>query len=181
MNSARKVVVGAHEPSGVAAAVDPRRSSPLASDLMTTNVATCGQWDTLERCAQLMWERACGCVVIIDDEQCPVAMITDRDVSMAAYTQGRRLSQIGVRTAMSGRIFTVDALAPLDAAERLMRLHGIRRLPVVGRDGELVGLLSIADIAAHATVGPTLGRDGLSLDVITATVAALHRSARPPA
>ena len=47
--------------------------------------------------------------------------------------------------------------------------------------GALIGLISIADIAANAPMGPTLGRDGLSADVITATVAALHHSVRPAA
>lgn len=164
--------------SAVEAAHHP---SPRVGDVMTRDVATCHAVDTLERAAQRMWDRACGSLPVVDDRRRPVAMITDRDVCMAAYTQGKSLAAMVVASAMSGRIFTVDEDAPLDVAQRLMRLHCIRRLPVVDRDGMLVGILSIADVAANARIGPTLGRDGLDLDVITATVAALHHSVRPHA
>lgn len=154
---------------------------PLARDLMTRDVATCHAGDTLEHCARLMWDRGCGCVVVVEDVHRPVAVITDRDVCMAAYTQGRPLAEMVVASAMSRRLFVVDERAPLEDAERLMRLHCIRRLPVIDRSGALLGLLSIADIATNAPTGPTLGRDGLDSKVITATVAALHHSVRPPA
>jgi len=149
-------------------------------DVMSSDVAACHAEDTLDRAAQLMWDRACGALPVIDHQRCPIAMITDRDVCMAAYTQGKNLRSMVVASAMSRKLLTVAEDATLDVAERLMRLHCIRRLPVVARDGTLAGVISIADIAANARIGPTLGRDGLSLDVITATVAALHHTVRPP-
>ncbi len=152
----------------------------LARDVMTTEVATCHAGDTLEHCARLMWDRGCGCVVVVEDVHRPVAVITDRDVCMAAYTQGRPLGEMVVGSAMSRRLFVVDEHATLDVPARLMRLHCIRRLPVVDRGGSLVGLLSIADIASSAPIGPTLGHDGRSSNVVAATVAALHHSVRPP-
>lgn len=164
------------EPDAAEAA---RRPLTRVRDVMTRDVATCRATDALERCAQLMWERACGCIPIVDVLGHPAAMITDRDICMAAYTQGKPLAAMVVSSAMSTRIFTVDQDATLESAERLMRLHCIRRLPVTDREGILVGLVSIADIAAHARLGPTLGRDGLSLNVITATVAALQHAVRP--
>ena len=43
-----------------------------------------------------MWERRCGSVPVVDEAGDVVGMVTDRDVSMAAYTQGRRLDDIAV-------------------------------------------------------------------------------------
>ena len=56
--------------------------------------------DSLNRAAQIMWERRCGCVPVIDAGRV-VGLLTDRDVCMAAYTQGRRIDDIAVTTAMS--------------------------------------------------------------------------------
>lgn len=156
------------------------RPGPLVREVMTRDVATCHAGDTLDHCARLMWDRGCGCVVVVEDVHRPVAVITDRDICMAAYTQGRPLGEMVVGSAMSRRLFVVDEQATLDVPARLMRLHCIRRLPVVDRGGSLVGLLSIADIASSAPIGPTLGHDGRSSNVVAATVAALHHSVRPP-
>ncbi|HVH45867.1 MAG TPA: CBS domain-containing protein [Labilithrix sp.] len=154
-----------------------QRPIPRVRDVMIKDVATCVATDLLERCAQLMWERACGSLPVIDDDGRPIAMITDRDVCMAAYTQGKPLSGMNVASAMSRRIFTARHDDDIAAAERIMRLHGLRRLPVVDAQGRLVGLISISDIAASGRLGSTLGRDGLSVQAIATTVAALGRVA----
>jgi CBS domain-containing protein len=78
-----------------------------------------------------------------------------------------------VASAMSRRIFTVGYDDSLAAAEGIMRRHSLRRLPVVDRQGRLVGVLSISDIAVNARLGLTLGHDGLSVQAVAATVAAL--------
>ena len=64
--------------------------------VMNRNVKTCRSSDSLDRAAQLMWENDCGCVPIVDDEGRGVGMVTDRDVCMAAYTQGGPLTHLRV-------------------------------------------------------------------------------------
>ncbi len=120
-------------------------------DLMATDLVTCAATDSLNRAAQLMWERRCGSIPVIDESGRPVGLVTDRDVSMAAYTQGRRLDDIEVATAMSRPVRTCPATATAEEAEGLMMAHGIRRLLVVDPEGILVGLVSIDDIARHAS------------------------------
>src|SRR5688500_11583477 len=53
-----------------------------AERLMTRNVRACSRAGTLEQPARIMRESDVGCVVVSDDEQRPVGMITDRDVAM---------------------------------------------------------------------------------------------------
>jgi len=62
-----------------------------ASDVMTKTVRSCSAGDSLQRAAQLMWEGDCGSVPVVDSDNRVVGILTDRDIAMAAYTQGRPL------------------------------------------------------------------------------------------
>jgi CBS domain-containing protein len=125
-----------------------------------------------------MWDERCGVVPVVDERDQPIAMITDRDVAMAAYIQGSALDAILVRSAMSKRIFTVHVTESIWSAEGIMRRHTVRRLPVVDDRKRLVGLVSIDDIARHVSQG-TSTSDALSPQAFAATVAALSHSQTP--
>jgi CBS domain-containing protein len=120
------------------------------SELMATDVATCLTTDSLNRAAQLMWERRCGSVPVVDESRRVVGIVTDRDVSMAAYTQGRRLDDIAVTLAMSHPVWTCPAAATAEEAESLMMAHGVQRLVVLDGAGRLAGVLSLDGIARQA-------------------------------
>jgi CBS domain-containing protein len=139
--------------------------------LMTRDPAMCGPHDTLHRAAELLWERDCGVVPVVDGERRPIAVITDRDICMAAYTQGRPLGSILVSSAASRSVVVVREGDPFDVAESLWQAHRIRRLPVVDADGRLVGILSLNDVARRASFGHRPG--GLNADRITRTLAAI--------
>jgi len=144
-------------------------------ELMTRDVATCRPGDALSHAAQLMWDRDCGCVPVVDDAGVPLAMITDRDVCMAALTQGRPLTQIPVSTAMSQRIVTCAPSDEVTTAESIMRSSQVRRLPVTDARGVLVGVLSLNDIATHGHLGRRLQskKDDLGADAIATTLSAI--------
>jgi len=119
-------------------------------DLMTADVGACRPFDTVDRSAKVMWERDCGAVPVVDQDGRAIAMLTDRDVCMAALTQGRALEEIHVSSAMSRRLWSCRPQDDLKEAEKLMRIHQVRRLPVVDVEGKLVGLISISDLARVA-------------------------------
>ena len=146
------------------------RDSTIA-ELMTRDVARCIVDDTLERAAQLMWERACGSVPVVDASNRPIAMLTDRDICMAAYTRGERLANMTVGSAMSSRLFVAAIGEPLADVERRMRCHAIHRLPVVNDNGVLAGILSIDDIAKAAKLDASPEPDPLSASALAHTVA----------
>ena len=123
-------------------------------ELMTPDVCCCHPGDTLERAAELMWQRDCGCVPVVDEGSHVVGMITDRDVCMAAYTRGVPLSQALVRDAMSREVYTCSGEQPVGVAEKLMQTRQVRRVMVTEPDGKLVGLLSMADIARETRITP---------------------------
>jgi len=68
-----------------------------------------------------------------------VAMITDRDVCMAAYTTGRPLTALHVYDAMSRELHTCEPGDSVADAEAIMRENQVRRLPVVDDAGNLAG------------------------------------------
>lgn len=121
------------------------------ADVMTKDVATCRSTDSLNRAAQLMWERRCGSVPVLDEADQLIGMVTDRDVCMAAYTQGRRIDDIPVTSAMSRPPRTCTPATSIEDAEAIMMGHGIRRLIVV-EDGRIRGIVSIDDLARAGTV-----------------------------
>jgi CBS domain-containing protein len=144
-----------------------------ASELMTRNVKSCRADDNLQRAAEIMWEVNCGAVPVVDPDRRVIGVITDRDVCMAAYTQGRHLAHIPVSSAMAKQVYCVRESDDLEAAEALMARVRVRRLPVLNADGRLAGILSMNDLARHAHAPASRRGDGLRSDHIIRTLAAI--------
>ena len=143
-----------------------------ASELMTSHPKSCSPNDSLQRAAQIMWEADCGVVPVVDDQNHVVGMITDRDITMAAYTQGSALWQIPVSSAMAKQVHGVREKDSLEVIEALMRRVRIRRVPVLDSEGRLKGILSMSDLARHAHRTGRKG-NGLSGDGIVQTFAGI--------
>jgi signal-transduction protein with cAMP-binding, CBS, and nucleotidyltransferase domain len=77
-------------------------------------------------------------------------MITDRDICMCALFEGKPLGELLVNQAMTTRLRCCEPNDTLEQAERLMSEGRIRRLPVVNAGRELIGLISLADLARDA-------------------------------
>jgi CBS domain-containing protein len=148
-------------------------------EIMTSTVETCRWDDDLARAAQIMWEHDCGCVPVVDHEQKVVGVLTDRDICMAAYTQGRKLSEIPVSTAAAHKVLSCTPDDAIETAEAIMRNGQVRRLPVLDGGGRLAGMLSLGDVARH--VSATGKGNGLSTDSIAFTLAAISQAPPGPA
>jgi len=133
--------------------------------LMTKPVWTCTAEDSLCEAARIMWERDCGCVPVVESNSSGrvVGIVTDRDVCMAAYLQGRPLESLRVRDAMARVLRTCRPGDSLGEAEGLMRAAHVRRLPVVDDAGHLLGVLSLADLARAAGLAAEHGVRRLDL------------------
>jgi CBS domain-containing protein len=133
--------------------IERRRRSPAGAlqdtvdTVLTTEVVTCLLDDRLEHVARCLWDHDCGILPVLGPDHRVVGMITDRDVCMAAYTQGQPLAHISVQSAMSRAL---HACRPEDSVEHallLMRRHRVRRLPVLSPLGHLLGLVSLGTLA----------------------------------
>ena len=119
-------------------------------DIMSQPVVSCPRDVSLDHAARLMWEFDCGIVAVIDDDGRLTGVVTDRDICMAAYTQGKALSSIPVSVAMASSVIAVHEGDPVEHAEELMRTHQIRRMPVFDHEDRPVGLVAINDLARLA-------------------------------
>ena len=117
---------------------------------MNRDVKSCRPQDSLGSAAQIMWEQPCGALPVVDGGYKAIGFLTDRDICMAAYTQGKPVAELRVEIAMSRKVVTCRADDDLINAAALMRQNHTRRIPVIDRDGKLVGLLTLDDLACEA-------------------------------
>jgi CBS domain-containing protein len=131
----------------------------------------------VNRAAQIMWEADVGCVPVVDAENRVVGMITDRDIAMAAYTQGRALEAISVESAMATQVYTCSPGDDVSSAEERMQKFQVRRLPVVDSAAKLVGIVSMNDIAREAAQEKGARKPQVRLDEVALTLAQIcqHR------
>ena len=116
-------------------------------EVMNQPVVVCPETATLDLAAHLMWEQDCGIIPVVDSEGRLTGVVTDRDICMSAYTQGRPLSAIPVTTAMARTVVAGREDDAIESAEQLMQDNQIRRLPVVDADGRPAGMVSLNDLA----------------------------------
>lgn len=117
--------------------------------VMTSHVRSCSPEDSLARAAQLMWETDCGALPVVADGKV-VAMLSDRDVCIAAYLQGKAPTDLAVASAMSKQLISCGPDESVASVLSTMGDRRLRRLPVVGSSGELLGIVSQADLLRWA-------------------------------
>jgi CBS domain-containing protein len=145
--------------------------------LMSHHVTTCSPRDSLEHAASLMWNSDCGCIpVTAPGSDRVVGIITDRDICMAALFRGNPLRDLRVEDAMARNVLTCRASDKVEDAQRQMENDQIRRLPVLGNDGELIGIVSMADIAREAASSQFKQHQEISASDVTATLARISTS-----
>lgn len=115
-------------------------------DVMTREVGFCRAEDNLAGAANIMWDKDCGAVPIVDAENRVVGMITDRDVCIAVATRDARASEIGVAEFCREKIIACAPDDKLKDVLKKMAKNQVKRLPVVSQNQELIGIISITDI-----------------------------------
>ena len=128
-----------------------RRTIVHIKDVMSHPAVTCPADSTLDHVARLMWEFDCGVIPVVNDQGHLVGVVTDRDVCMAAYTQGRPLGNIPVTTAMASQVVAGRLDDSIESAEARMREHQVRRLPVLDAEDRPAGVVSMNDLARLAS------------------------------
>ena len=144
-----------------------------ANKLMTHPVITCKASDTLAAAANLMWDHDCGILPAVGPDGRVAGIITDRDICMAAFTQGRSLDEITVSHVMAIDAITVKPNDKLGHVEELMVKHQLRRLPVVDENDHPIGMISLSDLAIECARTDTEMKHGPSK--IAHTLAAISR------
>ena len=148
----------------------------IVADLMTENTARIRPDQSLSDAARLMWECDCGALPVLNEAGEVCGMITDRDICMATWLRNSPPSALPVSGTMSRQLHYCSPHDPISAAEALMRAKQVRRVPVIDREGQLLGILSLADIAKETVHG---GEPGLFSDELASTLADICRAPEP--
>lgn len=99
--------------------------------------------------AGLMAEHHVGSVVIVEgtrDGRVPVGIVTDRDLALTIVAGDRSASQTAIAQVMSAQPCVAREEQDVYDVLRQMRVHGLRRVPVVDRAGTLQGIFTFDDL-----------------------------------
>jgi CBS domain-containing protein len=122
-----------------------RKTRTRCREIMSTKVKTATRSMTLREVAALMRDGDMGALPVVEDGRL-VGIVTDRDIVVRAIAEGRN-AETPVSEAMTTEIFSVRPDDFVFEAIRLMGDKQVRRIPVVGDDGNLAGIIAMADIA----------------------------------
>jgi CBS-domain-containing membrane protein len=144
-------------------------------EIMVRDAKSCRMDTNLAAATAIMWNTDCGALPVLDGGEKVVGMITDRDICIAAGTRNWIPSEIKVSDVVPQKVFTCSAEEDIHAALKTMQTRQVRRLPVVGKDGKLQGILCLDDVAVKASK-----RNSLSYEDTIETFKAVcdHRTAR---
>jgi CBS domain-containing protein len=121
---------------------------PRISEVMTRGVEVIRPSETLQRAAQRMDELNVGALPVCDGEEL-VGMITDRDITVRATAVGLDPNATPVSDVMTEQTRWCTEEQSVDEVMRQMSDVQIRRLPVMNGAHELVGIVSLGDLAVR--------------------------------
>ena len=136
-------------------------------DFMTRNVITIPESQTMKQASKLMYEDNIGSIVILkegsgsnlDDNvsgsttekkeiPIPIGIVTERDIARTVGFAAKHsiFGDIPLSELMSKPLITIQPGASLKDAVVLMQQKDIRRLPIIDKEGQLVGIITEKDI-----------------------------------
>ena len=139
-------------------------------DVMKTNVGFCSTEDSLMKAAEVMRQRDCGVVPIVNADKKVVGMLTDRDLCLAVVARNRKASDVKTEELLCGKAIVCAADDKIEDALTKMRKYQVKRLAAIGSGGELVGILSVTDVLQLAA-----GKDKKLKKKVYATLKAIFK------
>ena len=118
-------------------------------EVCNRNVVIVDRQSSIEEAARLMREHHVGDLVVVekqDERTTPVGILTDRDIVVAFDALRLKLDDFVVEDAMGSELVTAFEDDDLLQTVELMRIKGVRRVPVVDRRCALVGILTADDL-----------------------------------
>jgi predicted transcriptional regulator len=120
-----------------------------AAELCNRQVVTASRDMSIPEAARLMRDRHVGSLVVTETKEgrvTPVGILTDRDIVVEIVSRDISLNEVTVGDIMTYALLKVAEDENIfDVAQR-MRARGVRRVPVVSRLGDLIGIIAADDI-----------------------------------
>ncbi|HEY8365430.1 MAG TPA: CBS domain-containing protein [Haloplasmataceae bacterium] len=115
-------------------------------DIMSKSVITLKPYNTIKDAAVLMFEHNIGMIPIVDDDNHPIGLVTDRDMIVRGIAQNYD-EKTSLEDIMTTNLITIHPNSEIGEATHIMGHRQVRRLLVVDENDYLVGVLAIADIS----------------------------------
>lgn len=116
--------------------------SLTVGDLMSTALLVMREHDSVEQAEFEMRMAGIRHIPVIDDRRHLLGILSNRDLLRCA---GRSRNRVPLAEVMTRKVLTVAADTPAHEAAHLMLTHKIGALPVLGEDGQLVGIVTETD------------------------------------
>ncbi|MFD9307515.1 CBS domain-containing protein [Streptomyces sp. NPDC060048] len=124
-------------------------------EVMTGHPVTIEKLTSLAEAARVMRDADIGDVLVVDGGRL-CGVLTDRDLVIRAIAENKDPADTTVFAVCSTETVTVGPGDGVDHALDLMRRKALRRLPVQTEDGELVGIVTLGDLAVEQDPGSAL-------------------------
>ncbi len=118
-------------------------------EFMQSPAYSCSPTATLAMAARAMEAHNVGSLIVTDDDQVIVGIITDRDVALSLAHGCSGATTVG--SVMSRHVVTIPDDADLDDAAAAMDSRGVRRLPVADERGRAIGMICLDDLYNYLT------------------------------
>ncbi|HEX6418045.1 MAG TPA: CBS domain-containing protein [Acidimicrobiales bacterium] len=125
----------------------------MLRELATCPAVTCRADTPVSGAAETMAEAEVGFLVVVDDADVPVGVVTDRDIVVRAVARGRHDATAG--DVMTRHPASVHDGATVTEAAQMMADRQCRRLVLSDEAGRTIGVLSLDDLLRVA--GDELG------------------------
>jgi CBS domain-containing protein len=142
-------------------------------EVMTGTPSYCQPETNLGSATELMWNANCGFLPVERTDGKIVGVVTDRDICVALGTRNRLPGDVTVGEVMSGTLHSCDPDDDIHIALQTMEEGRVRRLPVIAKDGTLVGVVSTDDILLRAESRSLGKHPELSSDEVVRTYRAI--------
>jgi CBS domain-containing protein len=118
-------------------------------DVMTPDPQCVTEKDNLREVARIMKDQDTGVVPVVDGGRKIIGLVTDRDIVVRCLAEGKNPLEARVNEVMSKSVRKVQEDATVNEVIGMMKSSEVRRVPVVNRNNELVGIVSMGDIAVE--------------------------------
>jgi len=120
-------------------------------DIMSTDPSTVTPDTPITEAARIMKDHNIGMLPVVESEGSRrlVGVVTDRDIAIRHVAEGHT-GDCPVREAMTEKVSTAKPDENVDRVMNLMAEEQVRRIPIVDERGDLVGVVSQADIVLEA-------------------------------
>lgn len=118
-------------------------------DICNRDVVVMDKQGSVQEAAKLMRDFHVGNIVITEDHpgrRVPVGILTDRDIVVETLAENVDPASLMVADIMSYDLLTAREDDEMLDTIRAMRAHGVRRIPVINREGALEGIVSVDDL-----------------------------------